>query len=238
MAGRGAGGARRPGSRASASAAASPGLPGGGACLPGALGGAQARTRAQCACSRRPGGGARDPPAAGSAGRRCLRSVRAPTASRGAGLRREWAHSGRGPAPEGACVPLGGADRPGRGGGGGCVCEGVRSGGGLGLVSHGCPSFPPARPRAGWPPCTLWPALWCSCGAGLRDPGAAVESRAVGLALTAGTAKDLMSSGVGFLRWLSGKEQAWELGNPLPTGLSQKTKFLILLHGSHSLMSR
>lgn len=117
----------------------------------GALGGAQARASPVRMLAPAVGEGRGLRGQAGSTGRRCLRSVRAPDLDLGRGLSGEGASSGRGLAGGGACPPLGGAEKqiPGPAG-----VKVVRSGGGPGRVSHWCPSFPPARPREGRPPCT------------------------------------------------------------------------------------
>lgn len=77
--------------------------------------GARRRGRAQCACSRRLGGGARDPPAARICGEAVSQvSVRPPAPPRlGEQALVESRPARVGVLPrEGACLPLGGAERP------------------------------------------------------------------------------------------------------------------------------
>lgn len=195
-----AGGAHRPGSRASASAAASPGLPGGGVSRRGRSG-ARSRGRAGCACSQvgRRGEGSRT--GLGPAGKSwSLRSVRSPGLCRGGLL------TGEGASVEEAYPPLGGAKslvpRP-RG----------RSGGG---------------PRVGESWVSLLSARALSGGAAILSPlrlssgGREKHRLEVGLRACLyplGLRRTLVL-GVGVLKCLArnGKEKAWELGTPLSIG--------------------
>lgn len=209
-----AGGAHRPGSRASASAAASPGLPGGGVSRRGRSG-ARSRGRAGRACSQGGGRGEGSRTGLGSAGKSwSRRSVRSPGLSRGGVL---------------------------TGGGGGPPWKRpARLVGALRVWSQ-ARGRPGGGPRVGESWVSLLSARAPSGGAAILSPlrlssgGREKHRLEVGLRACLyplGLRRTLVF-GVGVLKCLArnGREKAWELGTPLSIGF-HRFKFSILSHST------